>query len=78
MAMDTCVEKFSGAVLKALAASTPKSRPSDDQRPLIRAAIQDEIHLQDRLLRQWQVTRDPVLKAEVNRLQRSGTRLLKG
>jgi len=27
MATDTCVENFSGAVLKALAASIPKSRP---------------------------------------------------
>jgi hypothetical protein len=30
MAIDTCVENFSGAVLQALAASTPKSRPLDD------------------------------------------------
>jgi hypothetical protein len=27
MTVDTCVENFSGAVLKALAASTPKRRP---------------------------------------------------
>jgi hypothetical protein len=30
MAIDTCVENFSGAVLKALAASTPKCRLRDD------------------------------------------------
>ena len=30
MAIDTCVENFSGAVLKALAASTLKRRPRDD------------------------------------------------
>jgi hypothetical protein len=30
MAMDTCVENFSGAVLKALEASTPKCDPRDD------------------------------------------------
>ena len=30
MAIDTCVENFSGAVLKALAASTPKRLPRDD------------------------------------------------
>jgi hypothetical protein len=39
MAIDTCVENFSGAVLKALAASTPKRRPRDDQRPPIPAGI---------------------------------------
>ena len=43
MAIDTCVENFSGAVLKALAASTPKRRPRDDPRPPIPAGIEDEI-----------------------------------
>jgi hypothetical protein len=37
------------------------------------AGIQDEIRLKNRLRRRWQVTRDPALKAEVNRLQRSVT-----
>jgi hypothetical protein len=32
--------------------------------------------MKNRLRRQWQVTRDPALKAEVNRLQRSVTRRL--
>jgi len=76
MAIDTCVENFSGAVLQALAASTPKCRPRDDPRPPIPAGIQDEIRLKNRLRRRWQVTRDPALKAEVNRLQRSVTRRL--
>jgi hypothetical protein len=74
MAIDTCVENFSGAVLKALAASTSKRRPRDDQRPPIPAGIQDEIRLKNRLRRRWKITRDPALKAEVNRLQRSVTR----
>ena len=43
MAIDTCVENFSGAVLKALAASNPKRRPRDDPRPPVPASIQDEI-----------------------------------
>jgi hypothetical protein len=43
MAIDTCVENFSGAVLNALAASTPKRRPRDDPRASIPAGIQDEI-----------------------------------
>ena len=45
MAIGTCVENFSGAVLKALAASNPKRRPRDDQRLSISAGIQDEIRL---------------------------------
>ena len=43
MAIDTCVENFSGAVLKSLAAYTPKCRPYDKPRPLKPAGIQDEI-----------------------------------
>jgi hypothetical protein len=42
MAMDMCVENFSCAVLKALAASTPKRRLRNDLRPPIPAGIQDE------------------------------------
>jgi len=76
MAIDTCVENFSGAVLKALVAFTPKRRPRDDTRPLIPAGIHDEIRLKNRLRRQWQVPRDPTLKAEVNRLQCSVARRL--
>ena len=74
MAIDTCIENFSGAVLKALEATTPKCRPRDDSRPSIPAGIQDEIRLKNRLCRQWQITRDPTLKAEANRLQRPVSR----
>jgi hypothetical protein len=74
MAIDTCLENFSGAVLLALAASTPKSCPRDDPLPLIAAGIQNEIRLKYRLRRRWHVTRDPALKGEVNCLQRSVTR----
>jgi hypothetical protein len=56
-AIDTCVENFSGAVLKALAASTPNCRPRDDPRHPIPAGIQDEIRLKNRLRRRWQITR---------------------
>jgi hypothetical protein len=76
MAIDTCVENFSGAVLRALTTSTPKHRPRDDPRPPIPAGIQDEIRLKNRLRRQCQLTRDPTLRAEVNRLQRSVTNRL--
>jgi hypothetical protein len=37
MAIDACVGEFSGVVLKALAASTPKCRPRADPRPPIPA-----------------------------------------
>jgi hypothetical protein len=73
MAIETCVENFSGDVLKALAACTPKRRPRDDPSALIPAGIQDEIRLTTRLRRQWQMTRDLTMTAEVNRLQRSVT-----
>jgi hypothetical protein len=74
MAIDTCIENCSGAFLKAFAASPLKRRPRGDPWPLIPAGIQDEIRLKNRLRRQWQVTRDPALRAEVNHLQRSVTR----
>ena len=76
MAIDTYDDNFSGAVLSALAASTPKRRPRADPRPPKPASIQDEIRLKNRLRRQWQVTRDPTLRTEVNRMQKSVTRRL--
>ena len=50
MAIDTCVET-SGAVLKALAASTPKRRPRADSGLPIPAGIQYDIRLKNRLRR---------------------------
>jgi hypothetical protein len=76
MAIDTRFEKFSGAVLKALAASTPKCRPRDDPGLRYRLAFKNEIRLKNRLRRRWKVTRVPALKAEFNHLQRSVTRRL--
>jgi hypothetical protein len=69
--LSTLVENCSGAVLSALTTSTPKRRTRDDPRPPIPAGIQDERRLKNRLRRQWQLTRDPTLKVEVNRLQTS-------
>jgi hypothetical protein len=71
-----CVEEISSAILEALAASTPESRLRDDPRPPITACIQNEIPLKNRLRRQWQITRDSALKANVNRLQPSVTHQL--
>jgi hypothetical protein len=71
MAIDKCVESFSGAILKALVVSTPKCHPREHPRPPIPANIQGEIRLKNRLRRRWQVTRDPAVNAEANRLQRS-------
>ena len=41
MAIHTCAENFSGTVLKALAASTPKCLPRDHPRPPLPVGIQD-------------------------------------
>jgi hypothetical protein len=71
--IDTCVESLTSAISGALEVSTPKSRPRAHPRPPIPARIQDEIRLKNRFRRQWQLTREPALKAEVNRLQRSVT-----
>jgi hypothetical protein len=67
-AIDVCVKELTGAISKALANFSPKCRPRADPRPSLPAHIQDEIRLKNRLRRQWQITRDPALKAEVNRL----------
>jgi anti-sigma factor RsiW len=72
----TFLEEMSSAILKALAASIPESLPRDDPRPQLTACIQDEIQMKSRLRRQWHITRDPAMKAEVNRLQRSVTHQL--
>jgi hypothetical protein len=76
MAINTFVENLSEAVIRALGASTPRSRSRDDPRPPIPAGIQEGIHVNNRLPRRWQITRDPALKAEVNRLQMSVTNRL--
>jgi hypothetical protein len=77
MAIEACIERFYGAMLRALGASTPNCLLREDQQPPIAAGIQDEIRLKHRLRRQWQISRDPVLKAEVSRLQRSVTNWLR-
>jgi hypothetical protein len=76
IAVDMCVENFPDTVLKALAASTPKRLPRVDLQPPIPAGIQDEVRLKNRLPSYWKVTKDPTVKAEDNRLQRSVTRWL--
>jgi len=73
VAIDACVKEMSSAISKALTDSTPKCRPRADPRLSLPAGIQDEIRLKPRLGRQWQITMDRALKAEVNRLQRSVT-----
>jgi hypothetical protein len=72
-AIDKCVEELTSAIQEATATSAPRRRPRADPRSPLPASIQDEIRLKTRLRRQWQVTRDPGLKAQVNRLQRSVT-----
>jgi hypothetical protein len=76
VAIDACVKEMSSTISKELTDPTPKCHPRADSRLPISALIQDEIRLKNRLRRQWQATRDPTLKAEVNRLQRSVTKQL--
>jgi hypothetical protein len=70
VAIDACVKELSSAISTE---STPKCRPRADLRSPLTARIQDEIHPKNWLRKQWQVTRDPALKAEGNCLQRSVT-----
>jgi hypothetical protein len=44
-AIDVCVKKLTGAILKALVDSTPKCRPRAHPQPSLSAHIQDEIRL---------------------------------
>ena len=61
--IDTGVEEMSNAIVEELAASAPKSRPGDKPRPPIPARIEDDIRLKNWFRRQWQMIRDPALKA---------------
>jgi hypothetical protein len=68
-----CLEELTSAIHEATAASAPRRRPRAYPRPPLPASIQYVIRLKNRLRRQWQIMRDPVLKAQINRLQRSVT-----
>jgi hypothetical protein len=72
-AIDKCLEELTSAIHEATAASAPRRRPRADPRPPLPASIRDEIRLKTRLRRHWQITRDPALKVQINRLQRSVT-----
>jgi hypothetical protein len=62
--IEKCLEELTSAIHEATAASAPWRRPRTDTRPPLPASIQDEIRLKNRLRRQWQITRDPALKAQ--------------
>jgi hypothetical protein len=72
-AIEKYLEELISAIHEATAASVPRRRPRADPPPPLPASIQDAIRLKDRLRRQWQITRDLALKAQINGLQRSGT-----
>jgi len=76
MDIDTCVENFSGAILGALEATTPKRRPFERHKPPDPGRYSGRNSLIYRLRRRLQVSRDPAQKTEVNRLQMSVTRRL--
>jgi hypothetical protein len=63
--IDKCIRLLTSAIHKVTAASATKCRPrTDNLRPPLHASIQDEIHQKKQLRRQWQVMRDPALKAQ--------------
>jgi hypothetical protein len=72
-AIDKCLEELTSAIHEATAASAPRRQPPADPRSPLPASIDNEICLKNRLRTQWQITRDPPLKAQINRLQRSIT-----
>jgi hypothetical protein len=72
-AIDKGLEELTSATHEATSASAPRRRPRADPRPPLPASIQEEICLKNRLRRQWQITRNPALKAKINCLQRSVT-----
>jgi hypothetical protein len=72
-AIEKFVEELTSAIQEATGASVPKRRPCADPRPTLPASIQDEIRLKNRMRRRWQVTRDPALKVQDNRLQKGVT-----
>jgi hypothetical protein len=72
-AINKCVKEMTSAIQVVLMASAPKSRPCTDTRPPLPASIRDGIRLKYRLRRQWQVTKDPAVKALVNCFHNSVT-----
>jgi hypothetical protein len=72
-AIDKCVVELTSATQEATAASDPKRRPRADPLPSLPSSIQNEIRLKNRLRWQWQITRHPALKTQINRLNRSVT-----
>jgi hypothetical protein len=67
-AIDKCVGELTSAIQEAIVSYAPKHRDRTDRRPHVPISIQEETPLKTRLRRRWQVTRDPPLKAKVNRL----------
>jgi hypothetical protein len=75
-AIDKCVEALTSAFQEDTAAFAPKRRTRADLRPSLPPSIRDDTRLNKRFRGQWQVRRNPALKAQVNRLHRSVTYLL--
>jgi hypothetical protein len=71
--IDNCHEELTSTIHEATVATAQRRRPRANQRPPLPASIQDEIRRKNRLRGQWQITREPALKAQINRLQRSVT-----
>lgn len=62
------LEELTSVIQEVIAASVPKHWQHANPLLPLSASIQDEIHLKEQLKTQWQVMRDPALKAWVNHL----------
>ena len=67
MTIDARVKELSIVISKSLTNTAPKCHPRRDPRHSLLSHIQDEIRLKTWLRRRRQITRDPALKAEINR-----------
>jgi hypothetical protein len=66
-------EDLTKAIQEATAASAPKRDPVPTSGFIYPLVFRMKKRLKDRLRRQWQVSRDPALIVQINRLQRSVT-----
>jgi hypothetical protein len=70
-AIGNCGEELTSATQEASATSAPRRRPHDVPRPPFPARTQEEMRPRNRRRKHWQITRDPALEAQINRLHMS-------
>jgi hypothetical protein len=72
-AVEKSVQVHTSAIREITDESAATVRTRAESRITLPAINQDEIHLENRLKRQWQITRVRALKPQISRLQRSVT-----